>query len=173
MVHGIVVDLGGAIDIATDVGRGTSISVWLPLWGDLEAASPESGFSLPRGNSQVVMVVDDERPLVELAEELLAELGYEPVGFDTAERALEVFLVDPKRFDVVLTDEMLPGLTGTELAERLLAVRPGLPVLLVSGNVGSALEQRVRDVGIMALLRKPLRLQELADSLAQALSPPK
>jgi CheY-like chemotaxis protein len=69
----------------------------------------------------------------------------------------------------VLTDEMLPGLAGSELAARVLAVRPGLPVILVSGNVGAALEQRARDAGVVALLRKPLGLQELAESLARVL----
>ncbi|MDM0113633.1 ATP-binding protein [Variovorax sp. J22R133] len=169
MVHGIVADLGGAIDIETEPGRGTRVTVWLPVSGEAEAAPARLDPSWPLGNGEVVMVVDDERPLVELAEELLAVLGYEPDGFDSAERALEAFMADPQRFDAVLTDEMLPGLAGSELARRLLAVRPDLPVILVSGNVGAALEQRARDAGVATLLRKPLRLQELAESLAQTL----
>jgi CheY-like chemotaxis protein len=169
MVHGIVADLGGAIDIATELGRGTQVTVWLPVSGESEAPPLRPEPTWPRGAGQVVMVVDDERPLVELAEELLAELGYEPVGFDSSERALEAFEADPQRFDAVLTDEMLPGLPGSELARRLLALRPGLPVILVSGNVGAALEQRARDAGVVALLRKPLGLQELAETLARTL----
>jgi signal transduction histidine kinase len=173
MVHGIVTDLGGAIDIATEPepgpGHGTRVTVWLPVCGEAEAPPLRADPAWPRGNGQVVMVVDDERALVELAEELLAELGYEPVGFDSSERALAVFMADPRRFDAVLTDEMLPGLAGSELAARVLAVRPGLPVILVSGNVGAALEQRARDAGVVALLRKPLGLQELAESLARVL----
>ncbi len=169
MVHGIVTDLGGAIDIESEPGHGTRVTVWLPVCGESEAPPARPDPAWPRGNGQVVMVVDDERPLVELAEELLAELGYEPVGFDSSERALEAFLADPQRFDAVLTDEMLPGMAGSELAARVLALRPGLPVILASGNVGAALEQRARDAGVVALLRKPLGLQELAESLAHAL----
>ena len=169
MVHGIVTDLGGAIDIATEVARGTRVTVWLPVWGESEFPPLRPDPTWPRGDGQVIMVVDDERPLVELAEELLAELGYEPVGFDSSERALEAFAADPQRFDAVLTDEMLPGLAGSELTRHLLALRPGIPVLLVSGNVGPALEQRARDAGVTALLRKPLGLQELAESLARTL----
>ncbi|WP_218508294.1 ATP-binding protein [Variovorax sp. dw_308] len=167
MVHGIVADLGGAIDIESQPGHGTRVAIWLPVSGEFESLPqrPEPGW--PLGQGQVVMVVDDERPLVELAEELLAELGYEPVGFESSERALDAFMEDPQRFDAVLTDEMLPGLAGSELARRLLAVRPGLPVLLVSGNVDAALEQRARDVGVVALMRKPLALRELAESLAR------
>lgn len=173
MVHGIVNDLGGAIDIATEPaprpGHGTRVTVWLPVCCESEAPPARPDPAWPRGNGQVVMVVDDERPLVELAEELLAELGYEPVGFDSSERALEAFLADPQRFDAVLTDEMLPGMAGSEFALKLLAVRPDLPVILVSGNVGAALEQRAHEAGVVALLRKPLGLQELAESLARTL----
>jgi len=165
MVHGIVTDLDGAIDIASEPERGTQVTVWLPVAGEIETPPARPDPHWPRGRGEVVMVVDDERPLVELAEELLAELGYEPVGFDSSERALEAFMADPGRFDAVLTDEMLPGLAGSDLARRLIGIRPELPVILVSGNVDAALEQRARDAGVVALLRKPLGLQKLAESL--------
>ncbi|MDN8617755.1 ATP-binding protein [Variovorax ginsengisoli] len=169
MVHGIVSDLGGAIDIQTEPGHGTCVAVWLPISGEFDAQAQRPDPAWPRGSGQVVMVVDDERPLVELAEELLAELGYEPVGFESSERALEAFTEDPQRFDAVLTDEMLPGMPGSELVRQLQAIRPGLPVILVSGNVDATLEQRARDAGVIALLRKPLALRELAETLALTL----
>jgi CheY-like chemotaxis protein len=167
VVHGIVSDLGGAIDVAAREGRGTVVSIWLPVGGESEpvlAAGPASNW--PRGHGEVVMIVDDEEALVDLAEELLAELGYEPIGFSSGEQALRAFEADPTGFDAVLTDETMPGLLGTELAAALLAVRPDLPVLLMSGNVSQALEQRARAAKVQELLRKPLALQELADCLA-------
>ena len=167
MVHGIVVDLGGAIDIATEMGKGTSIAVWLPLLGELDFAERRLDPDWPRGSSEAVMIVDDEQALLELSEELLAELGYEPIGFDSAERALKVFLADPARFDAVVTDEMMPGLAGTELAKLLHEVRPELPVILVSGNISQVLEQRARDAAVVALLRKPVSLKDLAETLAR------
>lgn len=169
MVHGIVTDLEGAIDIESSPGEGTKVSVWLPISGELEAQAQRPEPDWPRGNGEVVMVVDDEPQLVELAEELLAQLGYEPVGFANGERALAAFEADPSRFDAVVTDEAMPGLTGSELAMRLLALRPALPVLLVSGNVDMAMEQQARDAGSTQVLRKPLALGELAEQLSVSL----
>ena len=169
MVLGIVTDLSGAIDIVSAPGEGTRVTVWLPLAGELDVHPARQDDAWPRGNGQVIMVVDDEQALVELAEELLAELGYEPRGFDSAERALAAFEADPLGFDAAVTDETMPGLTGAELAVRLRALHAAMPVLLVSGNVDAALEVRAREAGVTALLRKPLGLQELAERLASAL----
>jgi len=176
VVHGIVADLGGAIDVVTGNGEPTVVSVWLPVLqgqaadGGQVQAPLDSVPGCPRGNGEVVMIVDDEQPLLELAEEILASLGYEPVGFGTSERALAAFEADPQRFDAVLTDEMLPGMPGSELARRLLLQRPALPLALMSGNVNVALEQRARDAGVAAVLHKPLGLQELAECLARILA---
>jgi DNA-binding NtrC family response regulator len=115
------------------------------------------------------MVVDDESSLVELAEELLAELGYEPVGFSSADAALHAFEADPHRFDALLSDEAMPGLRGIQLALAVSARRTDLPVILMSGNVDAGLEQRAREAGIVEVLHKPLALQAVAESLARAL----
>ena len=172
VVHGIVADLGGAIDVVSSGGHGTRVALWLPLTAGQQhptAPAPTGTADWPRGNGEVVMVVDDEQALVELAEELLAGLGYEPVGFSSSESALQAFETDPARFDAVLSDEMLPGMPGSELAARLHARWPALPVLLMSGRVDTALEQRARNAGVAALLHKPLTLRELADHLAHSL----
>jgi signal transduction histidine kinase len=173
VVHGIVADLGGAIDVESAPGRGTRVTVWLPVAGEVgrppAAPAVAAEASWPEGRGQTVMIVDDERALVDLAEELLAGLGYEPVGFDSAEAALRAFEADPGRFDAVLTDEAMPGLRGRELAARVLALRPGLPVLLMSGNLGDADERAALAAGLRAVLRKPLALRELAEGLAAVL----
>ena len=171
VVHGIVSDLGGAIDVASTVGQGTRVSVWLPVVGECARKSPGGASDRPHGHGEVVMIVDDEAALVELAEELLAELGYEPVGFGSAESALLAFETDPRRFDALLSDEMLPGMAGSELARRVLLMRPELPVMLMSGKVSDALEHRARSAGVRAVLSKPLGLKELAEALARLLQP--
>jgi len=170
VVHGIVSDLGGAIDVASSVGEGTTVSVWLRVWGDLVQRAAPAPEQWPKGNGEVVMIVDDERALVDLAEELLAGLGYEPAGYTSSEAALAAFEAEPLRFDAVLTDEMLPVMHGTELARRLLALRPTLPILLMSGNLSEAAEQSARDAGIRTVLHKPLGLRELAENLDELLA---
>jgi PAS domain S-box-containing protein len=167
VVHGIVSDVGGAIDVADRVDCGTLVSVWLPIVGESERVLPPIASDWPRGNGEAVMIVDDEEALVELAEELLAGLGYEPVGYASSEAALLAFEADPQRFDAVLSDEMLPGMTGSEFAFKLRARRPELPIVLMSGNVSAALEARARAAGVQAVLHKPLALQELAECLSK------
>ena len=88
LVHGIVTDLGGAIDVTSTAGEGTSFEIWLPVAGETALPAVEADRTLPRGNGETVMIVDDERPLVALAEEITAQLGYEPVGFDSSSAAL-------------------------------------------------------------------------------------
>src|SRR5205823_5611417 len=118
-VHGIVTDLGGAIDVTTKPGEGTRFEVWLPVAGEAAKPTVVADRELPRGSHQRVMIVDDEPALVELCEEILADVGYEPVGFSSSTQALQRFRADPARFDVVLTDEAMPDLTGAELAREI------------------------------------------------------
>jgi CheY-like chemotaxis protein len=169
LVHGIVTDLGGAIDVRTQAGAGTSFEIWLPTAGEIGKPVAEARRELPRGEGETVMIVDDERPLVALVEEMLAELGYEPVGFDSSTAALAAFRAAPERFDLVLTDEAMPDLTGTDLAREFRRHRPGVPIVLVSGHGGTQLAKVAAMVGVNELLCKPLQRRELADSLARVL----
>jgi PAS domain S-box-containing protein len=169
VVHGIVTDLGGAIEITTRSGHGTTFDIWLPIRGETDDSSDERVRELPRGQGAVVMIVDDEPALVALAEEMLAELGYEPVGFQSSVSALQAFRDDPQRFDLILTDEAMPDLVGTELAREIRQVAPAVPIVLMSGYGGSQLVQRAAAIGINEVLRKPLQRRDLAESLARVL----
>jgi PAS domain S-box-containing protein len=170
VVHGVMVDLGGAIDVQSTPGQGARFMLYFPCVDappdDLRPADADA----PQGQGQTVLLVDDEPGLVELAEELLAELGYEPVGFSSSAHALAEFERDPDRFDLLLTDEVMPGLTGTALVRAVHALRPGLPVVLASGYGGPQLASRAAEAGVTVLLKKPLARAELARALAQALA---
>ena len=177
LVHGVVQDLGGAIDVHSRPGLGSRFSLWLP-WAEGAAATEamgevpaeSAGEDGPRGQGQVVLVVDDEPALVALAEESLAGLGYEPIGFVSAEQALAEVQADAARFDLVLSDEVMPGMNGTTLAERLRALRPDLPVLLMSGFGGAQLQQRAQAAGVRQVLAKPLQREALARAIAGTLN---
>jgi CheY-like chemotaxis protein len=116
--------------------------------------------------------VDDEKMLVSLAEDVLADLGYEPVGFHSSVAALQAFEADPNRFDVVITDQTMPDMTGLELTERIRATRPQLPVILCSGYSHPVLEAQATEAGAAMLLRKPLRSNALALALHRVLNHP-
>src|SRR6266403_1289364 len=169
LVHGIIAELGGAIDVATRPGEGTKFEIWLPVAGEAGRPVVEAVGELPRGHGETVMIVDDERPLVALAKEMLAALGYQPVGFESSSAALQAFRAEPQRFDLILTDEAMPDLVGTELAHEVQQIQPTLPIILMSGHGGAQLAQRAAAVGAKEVLRKPLRGRDLAESLARVL----
>jgi CheY-like chemotaxis protein len=168
LVQQLVEELGGAIDVTTRVGSGTTFTVFLPC--DRRERLPESSReAVTRGNGETILLVDDEVALVELGEELLAALGYEPVGFSSPVAAWEAFQRTPDRFDAVLTDETMPVRSGTELAQLVLSVRPDLPILVMSGFVAAEGLERLEALGIDQVLRKPLSAAALSMALAQAL----
>ncbi|MDB6160139.1 MAG: sensor hybrid histidine kinase [Gammaproteobacteria bacterium] len=169
LVHGIVMDLGGSIDVRTTVGRGTTFTIWLPVGGEAAVPSAEIATEIPRGNGESVMVVDDEKSLVALAEEVLAEIGYEPVGFSSSRVALEAFRATPQRFDIVLTEEMMPDLMGTDLAREIRLLRPDIPIVLTSGYSGAPLHERASAAAIQEVLRKPLRSKDIAECFGRVL----
>ncbi len=168
VVHGVVTEMKGAIDVTSHPGAGSTFTLYLPVSADSAVPAPLPEPEPPAGRGQTILVVDDEPLLAELAEELLAGLGYEAFGLSSSVQALEEFKRDPSRFDLVLTDEVMPGMTGTALARELRRIRPDLPVVLVSGYGGPQLEARAAEAGIRIVATKPLTRAELARSLARA-----
>jgi PAS domain S-box-containing protein len=184
LVHGIVANVGGAIDVATELGKGSTFTVYLPRSGDAPAKAVDEHRPLPRGEGQRVLVVDDEEPLVRLATETLERLGYAPVGFTSSTAALAAFRADPQHFDAVLTDERMPGLSGSALIREMRGIRDSIPVVLMSGYLGVAprdvhesgladalgITPRVAvGVGADLVVKKPLSARDLAASLARVL----
>jgi len=173
LVHGIVADFGGAIDVTTQAGAGTTFAVWLPAAGETARVITEPAGELPQGNGETVMIVDDQSSLVALAEETLAALGYDPAGFRSSVAALRAFRAEPQRYDLVLTDETMPDMSGVELASEMRRVRPELPILLMSGYSGAQLTDRALAVGVSEVLRKPLVRRDIAHAVGRALHPPR
>jgi PAS domain S-box-containing protein len=169
IVHGIVSELGGSIDVITSVESGSAFTVYLPRCGDAADAVAAEAVSLQRGQLEQVLLVDDEEALVQLMSSTLLDLGYVPVGFSSGIDALAAFTAHPDRFDAVVTDARMPGLSGTDLIAALRKVRPAIPVVMVSGYLGADIELQARQAGAVAVLRKPLVVAELASALSLAL----
>ena len=168
LVHGIVTDLGGGIDVENRPGAGAVFTVYVPRQGSVES-SAKIEEPLRPGGGETIMLVDDETALVSLGEEMMAELGYEAVGFSSSTTALESFRRAPDRFDAVLSDEAMPGMTGSELAEQIHRIRPDIPIVLMTGFTSAALTARARDAGVVEVLAKPLVARDIARCLANAL----
>ncbi len=168
LVHSIARELGGLVDVSSVPGQGSSFTVYLP-WVSATRGQEHSAPPLPRGNGQTVMIVDDERSLLRLTEEMVAGLNYEALGYDSSRAALAAFESAPSRFDAVVTDEAMPGAAGSTMVERMRRLRPDLPVIVVSGSDAQALHEWARRVGGVEVLHKPLSLTDLARSLHLAL----
>jgi signal transduction histidine kinase/ActR/RegA family two-component response regulator len=169
LVDAIVTDLAGAIDVKSALEKGSTFEIYLPLVELALADATGADGPLPRGSGERVLIVDDEEPFVALTSEVLSRLGYEPVSFSDSQAALAAFEAAPGQFDVVVTDALMPGITGTTLASMVRRRRPDLPIVLVSAYSGSILRQQALAAGVSELLTKPLQSREIATTLARVL----
>jgi signal transduction histidine kinase len=169
VVFGVVAELGGAIDVKSGPAGGACFTLYLPECKD-GADKPVAGAETAlAGAGQRLLVVDDEPGLVALAEEMLRGLGYIPAGYTEPAAALQALIDDPQGFAAVITDEVMPQLSGTQLTSALRRQLPHLPVLMISGYGGALLAQRAAAAGVTRLLTKPLQRAELAHALADLL----
>ena len=155
---------------AASLGQGSAFEVYLPR-ADLEnAATRAEEQPIERGHGQRILLVDDEKPLLIMTAELLTHLGYEPAPFSEPHAALASLEAMPTAYDVVLTDETMPGLTGTALARAARRARADMPIILISGYTGPVLNRIALSAGVREVLRKPVQSRELAAALARALT---
>ncbi|APV49044.1 hypothetical protein BWI17_04710 [Betaproteobacteria bacterium GR16-43] len=165
LVHSVVKEHKGSLDVESEQGKGTTFKVWIPRHDEAAVAAPPPEPKLP-GRGQVILAVDDEVQVLAALEEMLANLGYEPAGFSSSQEALEAFQADPKRFDAVVSDEVMPEMAGTTLAVELRRLKPAIPIVIATGYGGAGFETRALSAGINRVLKKPYRMTEIAEALA-------
>jgi len=170
VVHGIVKAHDGAITVDSKPGVGTTFEVYFPvIQAELLAAEcpPREAH---QGKGEHILYVDDEDSLVYLATEILTRLGYEITGFTSPREAIAAFEQGPDDFDVLVTDLSMPGMSGAELARRLLQIRPGLPVIMTSGYILPEDMEKAQKLGVRDLILKPNTVEELGEKLHDILN---
>ncbi len=169
VVHGIVKSYEGAVDVQSDPGDGTAFDVYFPII-EMEEGSEEEAVAadLPLG-SERILFVDDEPPIAKIGKRWLESLGYKVFLKNNSGEALEFFKQNPDQIDLVVTDQNMPHLPGSELAKLMLEIRPDLPIILCTGYSSLISESKAKEIGIREFALKPIAGKELARLVRRAL----
>ena len=172
VVHGIVDQHGGQIEVKSTPGQGTIVHVFFPEVPGDETLAPRRESPALVGGDESILVVDDEQMVADYLKEFLERFGYRVTVCNDGNSALAVFTRNPDAFDLVITDQTMPGKTGLDMARTLLALRPGLPIILCSGYSSTLSPERVAQAGIRKIMMKPVSLHDLAPAIRSIFDPP-
>ncbi len=169
VVHGIVSNHGGTVCVESEPGTGTAFHIYLPRVAEAAATIKfETVETLPAGNERILLV-DDEKTLVEIFAEMLSNLGYKTVCKTDSQEALEFFREKPDSIDIVITDLTMPKLTGDELAKEMLKLRPNIPIILCTGYGKNISSKTAASMGFRGFILKPVIMRDLAAILRKLL----
>jgi CheY-like chemotaxis protein len=165
-VHGIVTSHGGAITVASTLGQGTTFAIYLPRIAAEPPVAIRSAGQTPQGHERILFV-DDEEVLTNIWQELLARMGYHATVYTSSADALAAFRSTPHSFDLVITDQTMPHITGETLVGELRCIRSDIPVILCTGYNPLIDAERAAALGIDAFLLKPIVAEDLARTIRQ------
>ncbi len=169
VVHGIVKNGGGHVTVESVPEVGSTFRVFLPRI-DAEAQElPRVKYEDIPGGDEHIMVVDDEEFIVHMEKQLLERLGYKVSAFTSSLDALDVFSMQPEMYDLIITDQTMPDLTGMEFSRKVLMVRPGIPIILCTGFSSAVSDESVKAVGIRDYVMKPIAKDEFGHAIRKVL----
>ena len=154
VVHGIITSLNGMINVYSEIGKGTTFKIYLPAEKPTVEKTAQPSDTVA-GGSERVLFIDDEPTIVRMGQRLLEKLGYQVTAVSSSTEALESFKRRPGDFDVVVTDQTMPAITGAELARAILEIRPDIPVILCTGFSHVIDAEESKRIGIREFLHKP------------------
>ncbi len=173
VIHGIIKNHGGDISVSSQPGKGTTVTVLLPVIDDIDAEiEPVETTTATQGNERILLI-DDEKQIIDIEQRILERLGYKVTPKTDSEEALEEFAALPDRFDLVITDMTMPKMTGDQLARKLMAIKPDIPVILCTGYNETITEEKALAMGIDKFVMKPIVKDELANIIRTVLDTPK
>lgn len=168
VVHGIVKNHGGDISVYSEPGRGTAVHIFLPVTDTEEATYTEESHPLAKGN-EYLLFIDDESALVEIGTRILENLGYQVEAWTNSTEALNSFRQAPWKYNLVITDQAMPILTGLQLAGEMRRTRPDIPVILCTGFSDTINDENYKNHGINAYVMKPMVKKEIAAVIRKVL----
>lgn len=161
VVHGIIKSLDGAIVVYSEPAKGTEFNVYLPVIEREVTEEQDFEKPFPMGTERILFV-DDEQPIRDMSKRLIESLGYRVEVRSNGIEALELFKASPESFDLIITDMTMPNMTGDQLAEQLMSIRPDIPVILCTGFSSRIDEKKSSEMGIRALALKPMVKNDIA-----------
>jgi len=170
VVHGIVKGHHGMIAVESESGKGTICQIFFPSTDEIKPQEETPQSALIEKGKEHILIVEDEVALANLYEIALTKLGYHVTTFTDSHEALETFRANPGQFDLVFTDQAMPNMTGAQLSQELLHVRPDIPIILSTGYSETISEKGAMALGIRQFLRKPVKFSVLAQTIRGVLA---
>jgi len=168
IAHGIIKNYGGAITVENNPEVGSAFHVFLPVAESEGILETDSTEPIPEGKERILFV-DDEEIIADMGKYMLERLGYKVTARQTSLEALTVFQNQPDQFDLIITDQTMPGMTGAELSRRMLQIRPDVPIILCTGYSTTISEEKAELIGIKGFALKPLAKKDIAKLIRKVL----